>query len=305
MQRRFVKIMKDMRRDHLLYYMAIPGILYFIVFKYLPMGGVVIAFQDFHPFTGFLNSPWVGFKHFERLFTDYDFITLMRNTLMLSLFQIVFAFPAPIILALMLNELRREWFKRSIQTLVYIPHFMSWVVVVAMFFVLFESEQSAFQLLLERLGFEKFTIMMSSDLFRPMYILQVIWRESGWGTIIYLAALTAVSPELYEAAKMDGANRFRQIWHITLPGIRSTIVILFLLKLSDILELSFEHVYVLINSLNRDVAEVFDTYVYRVGLINGQLSYATSVGLFKGLVGLLLVLVANWLAKKLGEEGLF
>lgn len=305
MQRPFRKTLKDIRRDHVLYVMAIPGILFFLVFKYLPMGGVIIAFQDFHPFAGFANSPWVGFKHFERLFADYDFTTLMRNTLILSLYQIVFAFPAPIILALMLNELRREWFKRSIQTLVYIPHFMSWVVVAAMFFVLFESEQSLFQLILERLGFEKFSIMMSSDLFRPMYILQVIWRESGWGTIIYLAALTAVSPELYEAARMDGANRLRQMWHITLPGIRSTIVILLLLKLSDILELSFEHVYVLINSLNRDVAEVFDTYVYRVGLVNGQLSYATSVGLFKGLVGLLLVLAANWLAKKLGEEGLF
>ncbi|NHN35191.1 ABC transporter permease [Paenibacillus agricola] len=285
--------------------MAVPGILYFILFKYLPMGGIIIAFQDFHPFTGFTGSKWVGLKHFYRLFEDPDFFTLLRNTLMLSVYQLVFAFPVPIILALMLNELRREWFKRSLQTLVYIPHFMSWVVVVSMFFVIFESERSIFQSLIESWGFENFSIMMDPGMFRPMYILQVIWRDSGWGTVIYLAALAALSPELYEAAKMDGAGRFRQMWHITLPGIRSTIVILLLLKLSDILETSFEHVFNLVNSLNRDVAEVFDTYVYRVGLINGQLSYATSIGLFKGVVGLLLVIFANWLAKKFGEEGLY
>lgn len=297
--------LKDIRRDYWLYLMAIPGVVYFILFKYFPMGGVIIAFQDFHPFTGFLGSPWVGVKHFNRLFTDPDFFMLLRNTLMLSVYQLVLAFPAPIIVALMLNELRREWFKRSIQSLIYIPHFMSWVVVVSMFFVIFESSGGVFQNFLASLGFEKFTIMMNPELFRPMYILQVLWRDTGWGTIIYLAALAGISPELYEAAKMDGASRLRQIWHITLPGIRSTIVILLLLKLSDILETSFEHVYIIVNSLNRDVAEVFDTYVYRVGLINGQLSYATAVGLFKGVVGLLLVMSANWLAKKFGEEGLY
>ncbi|MNI02198.1 putative multiple-sugar transport system permease YteP [compost metagenome] len=300
-----LRLLRDIRRDHWLYIMALPGILYFIIFKYWPMGGVIIAFQDFHPFTGFFGSNWVGLKHFKRLFEDPDFFMLLRNTLLLSVYQLVFAFPAPIILSLMLNELRREWFKRSIQTLVYIPHFMSWVVVVSMFFVIFESEQSIFQSIIESLGFQKFTIMMEPGLFRPMYILQVIWRDSGWGTVIYLAALAAISPELYEAAKIDGAGRFRQIWHITLPGIRSTIVILLLLKLSDILETSFEHVFNLVNSLNRDFGEVFDTYVYRVGLLNGQFSYATSIGLFKGAIGLLLVIFANWLAKKFGEEGLY
>ncbi|WP_312886273.1 ABC transporter permease [Paenibacillus plantarum] len=298
-------LLKDIRRDHWLYIMALPGILYFLLFKYWPMGGVIIAFQNFQPFTGFFGSEWVGLKHFHRLFSDPDFFMLLRNTLMLSFYQLVFAFPAPILLSLMLNELRREWFKRWIQTLVYIPHFMSWVVVVAMFFVIFESEQSLFQSWIASLGFEKFSLMMDPELFRPMYILQVIWRDSGWGTVIYLAALAAISPELYEAAKMDGAGRFRQIWHITLPGIRSTIVILLLLKISDILETSFDHVFNIVNSLTRDVGEVFDTYVYRVGLVDGQLSYATSVGLFKGVVGLILVVLANWLVKKSGEEGLY
>ncbi|WP_312886545.1 ABC transporter permease [Paenibacillus foliorum] len=300
-----LRLLVDIRRDHWLYIMALPGILYFIIFKYWPMGGIIIAFQDFFPFSGFFGSQWVGMKHFNRLFDDPDFFMLLRNTLMLSVYQLVFAFPVPIILSLMLNELRREWFKRSIQTLVYVPHFMSWVVVVSMFFVIFESPRSIFQSLIESWGFQNFSIMMDSGLFRPMYILQVIWRDSGWGTVIYLAALAGISPELYEAAKIDGAGRFRQIWHITLPGIRSTIVILLLLKLSDILDTSFEHVFNLVNSLNREVGEVFDTYVYRVGLINGQLSYATSIGLFKGVVGLLLVIFANWLAKKFGEEGLY
>lgn len=305
MQKSYMQIIRDMRKDYILYLMALPGILFFIIFKYLPMGGVIIAFQDFHPFTGFLGSKWVGFKHFERLFTDMDFFMLLKNTLIISFYNIVFAFPAPIIVAIMLNELRKEMFKRFIQTIIYIPHFMSWVVVVSMFFVIFESERSLLQSFLSSMNINNFSIMMSEQWFRPMYILQVIWRDTGWGTIIYLAALTAISPELYEAARMDGANRFRQIWHITLPGIRSTIVILLLLKLSDILETGFEHIYVLVNSLNRGVAEVFDTYVYRVGIESGQLSYATSVGLFKGLIGLLLVIIANYIAKKLGEEGLY
>lgn len=294
-----------MRKDYMLYLMMIPGVLFFVIFKYVPMGGIAIAFQDFHPFTGFLNSPWVGWKHFDRLFSDPDFMKLLRNTLMLSLSQIVFAFPVPILLALMMNEVRRELFKRTVQTIVYLPHFLSWVVVVSMFFVIFESDRSLFQGILTSLDLDRFSIMMSETLFRPMYILQVIWRDSGWGSIIYLAALAAVSPELYEAARMDGAGRFRQIWHVTLPGIRSTIIVMFLLRIADILETSFDHIYILVNSLNREVAEVFDTYVYRVGILSGQFSYGTAVGLFKGLVGLLLVVVANKLAKKFGEEGLF
>jgi putative aldouronate transport system permease protein len=305
MNANMLRMLKDIRRDRWLYIIVLPGLLYFLLFKYLPMGGIIIAFQDYHPFTGFTGSDWVGFKHFERLFGEPEFFKLLRNTLMLSLYNLVIGFPAPIILALMLNELRLQWFKRSIQTLIYVPHFMSWVVVVSMFFVIFESEDSLFQSLISTWGFAKFSFMMDVDWFRPMYILQVIWRDSGWGTVIYLAALAGIGPELYEAARIDGANRLRQIWHITLPGIRSTIVILLLLRLSDVLDLSFEHVYVLLNSLNREVGEVFDTYVYRVGLINGQLSYATAVGLFKGIVGLILVTISNWMAKKFGEEGIF
>lgn len=298
-------ILRDIRKDRWVYILMLPGLIYFVLFKYLPMGGVIIAFQNYHPFTGFFGSEWVGFAHFKRLFSEPEFYQLLRNTLMLSLYNIGFGFPAPIILALMLNEIRLQWFKRSIQTAIYVPHFMSWVVVVSMFFVIFESRGGLFQNLLVSLGFENFSIMMNRELFRPMYIMQVIWRESGWGTVIYLAALAGISPELYEAARMDGANRMRQMWHVTLPGIRTTIVILLLLRLSDILELSFEHVFLILNAITREVGDVFDTYVYRVGLINGQLSYSTAVGLFKGVVGLVLVVIANWLSKKLGEEGIF
>lgn len=298
-------ILRDIRKDRWVYILMLPGLIYFVLFKYLPMGGVIIAFQNYHPFTGFFGSEWVGFAHFKRLFSEPEFYQILRNTLMLSLYNIVFGFPAPIILALMLNEIRLQWFKRSIQTAIYVPHFMSWVVVVSMFFVIFESRGGLFQNLLVSLGFENFSIMMNRELFRPMYIMQVIWRESGWGTVIYLAALAGINPELYEAARVDGANRMRQMWHVTLPGIRTTIVILLLLRLSDILELSFEHVFLILNAITREVGDVFDTYVYRVGLINGQLSYSTAVGLFKGVVGLVLVVIANWLSKKLGEEGIF
>jgi len=304
-QRGLPQLLRDLRRDKWIYIILLPGLLYFLLFKYLPMGGVVIAFQDFHPFAGFMGSNWVGLKHFDRLFADPKFYMLLRNTIMLSLYNLLFGFPAPILLALMLNELRKQWFKRTIQTMVYVPHFMSWVVVVTMFFVIFESRGGLFQSWIASMGGKPFTIMMDSGWFRPMYALQVLWRDTGWGTVIYLAALAGISPELYEAARMDGAGRMRQIWHITLPGIRSTIVVLLILRLSDILDLSFEHIFLLINAMNREVADVFDTYVYRVGLTQGQFSYSTAVGLFKGLVGLLLVVVANWLAKKAGEEGIY
>ncbi|WP_317890157.1 ABC transporter permease [Paenibacillus sabuli] len=305
MRKRRSALWRDLSRDRWIYILLLPGIAYFILFKYIPMGGVLIAFQDYNAFSGFGGSEWVGFKHFERLFAEPSFYRLLRNTLMLSLYNLVLGFPAPIILALMLNELRMKWLKRSIQTMIYVPHFMSWVVVVTMFFVLFESYDGLFQSWIASLGLDKFTIMMNADWFRPMYILQVLWRDSGWGTVIYLAALAGISPELYEASRMDGASRLRQIWHITLPGIRSTIVILFILKLSDVLDLSFEHIFLLLNAVNRDVADVFDTYVYRVGLLQGQMSYSTAVGLFKGLVGLVLVSFANWFSKKFGEEGIF
>ncbi|MEU2202517.1 sugar ABC transporter permease [Isoptericola sp. NPDC019482] len=288
-----------------LYLMAVPGILYFILFKYAPMGGLVIAFQDYLPFLGIGGSPWVGFDHFVRFFSEDTFYILLRNTLMISLGMLIFAFPVPVILALLLNEVRTKWFQRSIQSVVYLPHFLSWVIVVSIFYVLLTTDGGSVNNLLVSWGFDPIPFLTDPDWLRPMYIFQEIWKGAGWGTIVYLAAMTAVDTQLYEASELDGAGRMRQAWHITLPAIRPTIIVMFILAIGDFLELGFEHMFLVMNSLNRDVADIFDTYVYTAGIENGQLSYAAAVGLFKGLVGLILVVFANRLAKRFGEEGVY
>ena len=285
--------------------MALPGIIYFLVFKYAPMGGLVVAFQDYQPFLGIMNSPWVGFDHFVRLFTQGTFFMLLRNTMVLSLLLMLISFPVPIILALLLNELRGVVFKRTVQTVIYIPHFMSWVIVVSLFYVMLTTDGGAINKLIMSLGGEPIGFLTDPDWLRPMYVFQHIWRTAGWGTIVYLAALTAVDMSLYEAAEIDGANRWQQTWHITLPAIRPTIIVLFILSIGDFLELGFEHMFLLLNSMNREVGEIFDTFVYTIGIENGQLSFASAVGLFKGLVGLILVIGANSVAKRLGEEGVY
>ncbi|GAE34784.1 ABC-type polysaccharide transport system [Halalkalibacter akibai JCM 9157] len=299
------ELMKKIKKNKWIYLMIAPGLLYFFVYKYIPMYGLIIAFQDYKPYLGITGSEWVGLQHFERLFTDPDFWMIFRNTLALFALQILVFFPIPIIIALMLNEVRNQTFKKGVQTLIYIPHFMSWVVIVSISFVMLTLDGGIINSVIEALGFQKINFLMNPDTFRPMYILQVVWREAGWGTIIFLAAIAAVDPQLYEAAKMDGANRLKQAWHITLPAIRSVIVVLLILKIGDVLELGFEHVYLLLNASNREVGEIFDTYVYTAGLKQGQFSYSTAVGFFKGIVGLILVMIANWLAKKAGEEGVY
>ncbi|MES1036939.1 ABC transporter permease [Bacillus pumilus] len=299
------RLLNQMLSQKFLYVMILPGLIYFLVFKYVPMWGLIIAFQDYQPFLGILGSEWVGFKHFIRLFTEPTFFILLKNTLILFAMNVVIFFPIPILLALLLNEVRLALFKKFVQTMIYIPHFMSWVIVVSLSFVLLTVDGGLINELIALFGGEKINFLLSQEWFRPMYILQVIWREAGWSTIIYLAAITAVDPQLYEAAKMDGAGRLRQMWHITLPAIKSVIVVLLILKIGDTLELGFEHVYLLLNATNREVAEIFDTYVYTAGLKQGQFSYSTAVGLFKAAVGLILVMLANRLAKKFGEEGIY
>lgn len=296
---------KSIAKNKMIYLMIAPGLIYLFIYKYIPMFGMIIAFQDYKPYLGIAESEWVGFEHFKRLFTSSDFWMILKNTLVLFALQILIYFPIPIIISLMLNEIRKEYYKKTIQTMIYLPHFMSWVVVVSISYVLLTLDGGIVNGLLKNFGFSEINFLLDSSWFRPMYIIQIIWREAGWGTIIFLAAIASVDPQLYEAAKMDGANRFRQMWHITLPAIRSVIVILLILKIGDVLELGFEHVYLLLNSTNRQVAEIFDTYVYVAGLRQGQFSYATAVGLFKGAVGLVLVVFANWLAKKSGEEGIY
>ncbi|WP_018750647.1 ABC transporter permease [Paenibacillus sanguinis] len=292
-------------RNKWLYVMLLPGLIYFIIFKYLPMYGLIISFQNYKPYNGIMGSEWVGMEHFKRLFTEPDFLNILMNTIILFALNLFIYFPVPIILALMLNELRGSFFKRLFQTLVYLPHFMSWVIIVSITYVMVTMDGGIINELLVYLGFEKINFLLNPDWFRPIYILQVIWREAGWGTIIYLAAIAAVDPGLYEAARMDGAGRLRQVWHITLPAIRGVIITLFILKIGHVLDLGFEHVYLLLNSMNRGVAEIIDTYVYTAGLRQGQYSYSTAIGFFKSIIGLIMVMLVNKISKKMGEEGVY
>ncbi|MEW9033049.1 MAG: ABC transporter permease subunit [Planifilum fimeticola] len=287
-----------------LYLLILPGLLYFLVYRYLPMFGLAMAFQDFSPFLGFFDSPWVGLKHFKTMFEDQEALRVIWNTLGISLLQILFAFPLPIILALMINELRNAVYKRLIQSMVYLPHFLSWVVVVGIFVVFLKSDGIVNQLL-QALGFGQIPFLTSPEWFKPLIVFQVIWKESGWGTIIILAALAGVNPQLYEAAVIDGANRWQQMWHITLPAIRSTIVILLILRLGSVMDTGFEQIFLMLNPFTMEVGNVLDTYVYFKGIQQGDISFATAVGLFKGAVGLILVVIANRLAKRFGEGGIY
>ncbi|MEK5253752.1 sugar ABC transporter permease [Paenibacillus sp. FSL F4-0125] len=299
------ELKKRLWRNKWLYVMLTPGVLYFIVFKYFPMYGLIIAFQDYKPYQGITGSDWVGMKHFSRLFTEPDFLNILVNTLVLFGLNILIYFPMPIILALMLNELQGSFFKRTFQTIFYLPHFLSLVIIVSISFVMVTMDGGIINELLSYFGFEKVNFLLNPVWFRPMYIIQVIWREAGWGTIIYLASIAAIDPGLYEASRMDGAGRLRQVWHITLPAIRGVIITLFILKIGSVLDLGFEHVFLLLNSMNREVAEIIDTYVYTAGLRQGQFSYSTAIGFFKSIVGLIMVMLVNKASKKMGEEGVY
>ncbi len=288
-----------------LYILAIPGLTYFLVFKYAPMYGVIIAFKDYVPFLGINGSQWVGLENFKDFFINPDFFRIMGNTLILALLNIVIGFPAPIILALLLNEVRSNIYKRVVQTLVYIPHFLSWTIVVSLTFVLFSINGGAVTTLVQSITGQEIDFLSDPNWFRPMIILQGVWKGVGWGTIIYLAALSGVDQEQYEAAIMDGAGRFARVWHITLPAIRSTVVIMLIMKVGSILSTGFDQIYLMTNALNRPVADVFDTYVYMMGITQGAYSYSTAVGLFKSVVGIILVLTTNKIARKLGETGLY
>jgi putative aldouronate transport system permease protein len=293
-------------RHRWLYLMLLPGLTYFLLFKYLPMYGLSIAFKDYIPFLGFADSPWVGFKHFTALFTGPDFGRLMVNTLVLALLTVIFVFPAPIIVALLLNELRVNVLRRSVQSLIYIPHFLSWTIVASLTYLLFSVDFGVItQFVHGVVGGRAVDYVAQEEWFRPIVILQLLWKQTGWGTIIYLAALASVDTQLYEAARVDGAGRWRQFWHITLPAIRPAIVVMAILTSGNLMDSGFEQIWLMTTALNRPVADVFDTYVYLIGITQGALSYSTAIGLFKGLVGVVLILGSNWLAKRLGERGLY
>lgn len=299
------EMFKKIKKQRALFILMIPGLLYFILFKYVPMWGLIISFKNYQPILGFFGSEWVGFENYIDFFNSPDFFMILKNTLILSLMNIVFYFPMPIILALLLNEIGNDTYKRWIQTIVYIPHFISMVIVASLTYVLFTTDGGAVNILLENLFGVKINFLGSPDWFRPLIIGQTIWKETGYGTIIFLAALAGVDPTLYEAGSIDGANRFQLLRHITLPSIKNVIIILLILRMGRVLDNGFEQVFLMTNALNRSVGEVFNTFVYTVGITQGAFSYSTAVGLFKSIIGIFLVLGTNKIAKHYGHSGLY
>lgn len=283
---------------------ALPGLLHFFIFKYIPLAGNIIAFQDYNLFTGFLRSPFVGLKHFIYMFHYPEFFTVLRNSLKLGIFSIVFGFPAPLILALLINEIRLSWFKRTAQTMLYLPHFLSWIIVGGMFTDLL-SQSGIANTVLSKFGIEPISFLTEPQYFYGIVISSGIWKETGWSMIIYLAAITGINPNLYEAAMVDGAGRWRRMWSITIPSLMPAIVVLLLLRVGHILDANVEQVLFFLNPLVRDVGEVFDTYVYRVGLTGGLYSYTTAIGIFKAVVGVILVTALNRLSRKMTGESIY
>ena len=288
-----------------LYLMCIPGLVYLIVFHYVPMYGIMMAFQNFSFKKGIFGSPFNNFANFKELFGSQIFYRVLRNSLFLSITRLIFSFPVPIILALLINEIRSKVFKRTAQTLMYLPHFLSWVVLGGIVVNMLSMTDGLVNDLIASAGGQKINFLGSVDWFRTVIIGSHIWKEAGWGTIIYLSALTSINPEYYEAARVDGANRFQQTLYITLPGISGTIVIMLILAIGGLMNNGFEQIFLFKNNLNQSVAEVFETYVYQVGIAGGRYSYSTAVGLFKHVVGAVLVFSSNLIAQKLGQPSFY
>ncbi|NGM81873.1 sugar ABC transporter permease [Paenibacillus sp. 7124] len=298
-------LLSYMWKSRALYVIALPGILYFIIFKYVPLAGSVIAFQNYNIFKGFTGSEWVGLEHFRAMFQYQDFGRILSNTILLGLYDLIFAFPAPIVLALLLNEIRLVFYKRFLQTVVYMPHFLSWVIVSGIALGILSPGTGIVNQVIKAFGFEPVYFLGENSYIRTILIGSGIWRDSGYGTIIYLAALAGINPDLYEAAEVDGAGRWKQTMAITLPSLIPTIMILFLLHIGRFLDLGFERVWVFLNALNTGNGEILDTYIYKAGLLSQQYSYTTAVGLFKSVVGLMLVFIGNILSKKTTGESLY
>lgn len=283
-----------------------PVLIFYVIFRYVPMYGLIIAFKDFRFVDGIIGSQWVGFEHFERMFRSEQFFLIVWNTFILNVYQLVFQFPVPIALAILLNEVRKKYMKRTIQSLLYVPHFISWVVLGGILIAILSPSTGVLNIILERVfGVDPIFFMADRFWWVVVFIVSGIWKTAGWGTILYLAAITNIDPQLYEAAIIDGANKWRQIWHITIPGISGTIGILLILNVGGFLEISFEHIFMLQNPRVMRVADVIPTFVYRAGLQGAQFSYTTGVGFFQSFVGLFLIWTTNKIIKKTGGSGLF
>ncbi|WP_413773643.1 MULTISPECIES: ABC transporter permease [Paenibacillus] len=294
-----------MRRNWQLYVLFAPVLLYFIVFHYVPMYGVQIAFRDFIATKGILDSPWVGLKHFERFFDSYYFWRILRNTLGIGLYELAVGFPIPIILALMINEVRNSKFRRMVQTVTYAPHFLSTVVMVGMIMMFLSPVSGLVNQVIAAFGGEPISFMTEPSWFKSIYVWSGVWQGMGWSSIIYLAALAGIDPQLHEAAKVDGASWLRRIWHINLPGIMPTIVILLILNIGSILGVGFEKVFLMQNSLNMEASDVISTNVYRSGILGAQYSYSAAVGLFNSVVNFILLISVNRIARKVSSSSLW
>ncbi|QNK60588.1 sugar ABC transporter permease [Paenibacillus sp. PAMC21692] len=297
--------LKHLVKNKWLYIFLIPGLLYFLVFKYVPMFGIVIAFKQLSIVKGIWGSDWVGLANFETLFSSSHFLRVLRNSILLSVYQIIFGFPAPIILALMLNEIRQIAFKRISQTILYLPHFISWVVLAGIVINFLSPTTGIANQIVTAFGHEPIKFLQEPEYFRSIIVSAEIWKSVGWGTIIYLAAMTGVDPTLYESAKIDGASRMQRIYYITIPGIATTIVILLLLNLGNILDNGFDQVFLLYNPVTYETGDIFETYTYRIGLQDGRMSYATAVGLFKSAVGFILIISSNYAARAISGKSIW
>ncbi|TDG00349.1 ABC transporter permease [Paenibacillus piri] len=300
--------MKRFTRDFLLnkylYLMMVPVIAYYAVFHYAPMYGAVIAFKDYTPMKGILGSEWVGLAHFKDFFGSYYFWRILKNTVVISLYSLCFEFPAPIILAILINEVRHQVFKRVVQSITYMPYFISMIVICGMIND-FTNADGIINTLLTYFGYDGHAMLQKPELFRTIYIVSEIWQKIGWESIIYIAALMSIDQEQYEAARMDGANRWKQIVHITLPGIMPTIAIMFILRMGNLLNVGFEKIILLYNPVTYETADVISSFVYRKGLLEFGWSYSSAVGLFNSVINLALLITANYVSRKVNESSLW
>lgn len=299
------RLLISMRRNWDLYVLISPVIVYFVIFHYLPIYGVQIAFKNYIATQGVWNSPWVGFKHFQRFFDSYYFWRLIRNTLGISLYELAVGFPVPILLALLINEVRQKFFRRFVQTVTYAPHFLSTVVLVGMVVLFLHPDNGIVNGLIKLFGGQPISFMTEPGWFKTVYVFSGVWQQMGWSSIIYLSALSGIDPHLHEAARMDGASRLKRIWHINLPGIMPTIVILLILNVGSIMGVGFEKVYLMQNSLNKESSEVISTYVYQSGLLGAQISFSAAVGLFNSVINFVLLVLVNRAAKMMKQTSLW
>lgn len=294
-----------LRKNYHYYLLLILPLLYFVVFKYIPMYGVLLAFRRFTPGGSIIGSEWVGLRYFEFFISDPSFWKVVRNTVLLSTLNLIFGFPIPIVFALLLNEVAATWWKRIVQTISYLPRFLSTVVVVGMINQILSPSGGVVNNVIQALGGDPVFFMAEPEWFRTIYITSDIWQYMGWSAIIYLAALSTIDPQLYDSSHIDGASRFQQTWHITLPGIAPTIIIILILRIGDLLSVGFEKVLLMYNPLTYETADVISTFVYRIGIVQNSYSYATAVGLFNGVVALIMIWIANRLARRFSQTSLW